>query len=85
MRRDTLGSALLILGLLVGLAAAAGLAAGVEPRLSPFMLKVVVFKLSFVAAAGLLVAGAAIRRAGRREQLPPIAERAPNDPERAAR
>jgi hypothetical protein len=67
MRRSNLGTTVLVLGLLVGLAAVTGLALGLEPRLSPFMLKVVVYKLSFVAALALLVAGAAIRRGARRE------------------
>jgi hypothetical protein len=65
MRRVTLGTMVLTLGLLVGLAAVAGLALGVEPRLSPFMLKVVVYKLSFAAALVLMVAGALVRRRAR--------------------
>ena len=67
MRRATVGNALLLLGLLVGVAAVAALAMGVAPALSPFMLRVVVYKLCFAAAAGLLFAGALVRRgAGRR-------------------
>ena len=66
MRRDTLGTALLILGLLVGLAAVAGMAVGFTPALSPFVLRLVVYKLGFAAAAGLLVAGALVRRAAGR-------------------
>jgi hypothetical protein len=38
------------------------LALGWEPRLSPFMLKVVVYKLTFAAALALIAAGAAIGR-----------------------
>ena len=70
MRLERVGTTFLVLGLLVALTAALGWALDVVPRLSPFMLKVVIYKLSFVAAAVLFVAGAAIRRAARREQAP---------------
>lgn len=67
MRRTTLATLLLGGGLLLGLAAAVGLALGAgPPRLSPFMLKVVMYKLAFIAALGLITAGAFVRRWARR-------------------
>jgi len=67
MRRSTLGSLLLALGLLVGLVAGVALAAGVAPPpLSHFVLKVVVYKLTFAAALGLIAAGAMVQRWARR-------------------
>jgi hypothetical protein len=59
--RTSLGNWLLGTGVAVGVVGAVGLALGVQPHLSPFMLKVVVYKLIFAAAAGLLVAGATIQ------------------------
>lgn len=71
MRRTTVGSLLLALGLLVGLGAAVGLALGIAPPpLSPFLLKVVVYKLTFAAALGLIVAGAFVQRWARRTRAP---------------
>ncbi len=67
MKRSTIASLLLACGLLVGLGAAAALLLGVDPtRLPPFLVKVALIKLTFIAAAGLLVAGAVI---GRRVRL----------------
>jgi hypothetical protein len=65
----------LTLGLLVGLAAAAALMLGVDPtRFSPFLVKVALYKLTFIAAAGLLTAGALLgrhaRRVNRRDPAP---------------
>jgi hypothetical protein len=63
MRASMLARFLLSLGLLVGLTAAVGLLVGFEPaRLPPALLNIAAYKLTFVAALGLLVAGALVRR-----------------------
>ena len=52
----------------VGIAAVVGLATGFEPsRLPAALLDVAVYKLTFAAAAGLLAAGAIVRRYARRD------------------
>lgn len=67
MRRSTIAALLLGMGVAVGLAAAVALALGLEPpHLSPFLYRVVVYKLAFIAALGLIAAGAALRRWARR-------------------
>jgi hypothetical protein len=66
MRATKLGSLLLALGVLVGIAAGAGLLVGFEPaRLPAALLNVAAYKLTFLAAFGLLAAGAVFRRYGR--------------------
>jgi hypothetical protein len=67
MRRIRLANAFLYAGLVVGLVTAAALAFDVVPRLSPFMMKVVIYKLAFIGAAVLLAAGAILRRWARRD------------------
>ena len=69
MRRVHVANAFLYAGLVVGLVTALAFALDVVPRLSPFMMKVVIFKLAFIGAAVLLAAGAILRRwAGREER-----------------
>ena len=79
MRASTVGHLLLSLRLVVGLMAVVGLFVGFEPtRLSMVLLKLAVYKLAYVAAFSLLVAGAAVRR---RELLGPT-NRRPADEQR---
>ena len=68
MRRVHIANAFLIAGLVVGAGAAVALAADVVPRLSPFMMKVVIYKLTFIGAGTLLAAGAVLRRWARRDE-----------------
>jgi vacuolar-type H+-ATPase subunit I/STV1 len=56
------GDALLVLGLVVGLGSIVGYQLDIIPTLPPALLKLVLYKLIFVGALGLLVAGAIIRR-----------------------
>jgi hypothetical protein len=66
VRASTLSKALLLLGALVGAAAGATLAFGIRlDQLPPWMITVGMYKLAFIAAGGLLVAGALIGRAAR--------------------
>ena len=66
MRAARIGSLLLALGLAVGAAAGVGLLVGFEPaRLPRALLNVAAYKLTFLAAAGLLAAGAITLRRGR--------------------
>jgi hypothetical protein len=59
---------LLGLGLVVGIAAGVGLLIGFEPsRLPPALLNIAAYKLTALAAAGLLFAGAIVLRYARRE------------------
>jgi uncharacterized membrane protein YedE/YeeE len=60
MRR--FGDLLLGLGLVVGIGAIVGYELDIIPPLPPAVLKLVLYKLIFVGAVGLLVAGALIRR-----------------------
>jgi hypothetical protein len=67
MRVQHLSTALLTLGLLVGLAAVVGLLVGFEPaRLPAALLNIAAYKLTFIAAFGLMAAGAALARLVRR-------------------
>lgn len=68
MRLSGASKALLILGALVGAAAGLALAFGLSlDHLPPWMITVGMYKLAFVAAAGLFVAGAMLGRAARKE------------------
>jgi len=63
MRATRLSTILRALGLTVGLAAGAALLLGFDTtRISPFLIKVAIFKLSFIAALALLAAGAMLGR-----------------------
>ena len=67
MSRTTISSALLALGLLVGAATAIAMAVGFEPApASGFLVKVALYKLTFIASLGLLAAGAIVGRWTRR-------------------
>jgi len=67
MRADRIGPLFLVLGLVVGGAAGIGLLTGFEPaQLPPALLNVAAYKLTFLAAGGLLAAGALLLRRGRR-------------------
>ena len=69
MHRSTIASSLLACGLVVGLGATAALLLGVDPtRLSPFLVRIALFKLAFIAAAGLLTAGALLGRHARQSR-----------------
>ena len=71
MRTSRFGQLLLVVGGAVGVAAVVGLVVGFEPaKLPPALLNIAVYKLTFAAAAGLLAAGAIVRRYGRREASP---------------
>ncbi len=82
MRTGRFGALLLGTGAAVGVAAVVGLVLGFEPsRLPAAVLDIAVYKLTFAAAAGLLAAGAIIRRHGKRaageadvESRPPRSE-----------
>ena len=68
MRAARIGPVLLALGLLVGVAAGVGLLVGFEPaRLPRELLNIAAYKLTFLAAGGLLVAGALALRYDRRQ------------------
>jgi hypothetical protein len=70
MTGRTLSKLLTAVGAVVAVAAGVAMTLGWEPRLSPFMLKVVFYKLTFLGAAGLIAAGAIIgRRYGRSSEL----------------
>jgi len=62
-----IGDALLVLGLVVGAGAVVGYQLDIIPNLPPAILKLVLYKLTFVGGLGLLVAGAFVRRAANRE------------------
>jgi hypothetical protein len=69
MRTSRFGQLLLVIGGVVGVAAVVGLVVGFEPaRLPPALVNIAVYKLSFVAAAGLLAAGAILHRYARRAE-----------------
>jgi hypothetical protein len=69
MRASTVAKALLILGAIVGGAAGLALAFGLRlDQLPSWMITVGMYKLAFIASAGLLVAGALLGRALRRER-----------------
>lgn len=70
MRSSTLSTLLLTGGFLLGTVAAVGLAFGFEPHLSPFLLKVVVYKLTIIGALCLMAAGAFVGRLSRRGRGP---------------
>ena len=69
MRTGRLGELLLGIGAAAGIAAVVGLVVGFEPaRLPPALINLAVYKLTAVAAVGLLAAGAIVRRYDKREQ-----------------
>jgi hypothetical protein len=91
MRPKGIGRLLLGLGMGVGVLAGVGLLVGFEPaRLPPALLNIAAYKLTFGAALGLIVAGAAVVRYGRRDarnaseatggELPRLGEGAPPEP-----
>ena len=64
MRASTVSKVLLLLGALVGVATGVALAVGLRlDRLPPWMITVGMYKLAFLAAGGLFVAGALLGRA----------------------
>jgi hypothetical protein len=71
MRVERAGGLLLTLGLVVGAAAGIGLILGFEPAQLPReLLNIAAYKLTFLAAGGLLAGGALLLRYGRREKSP---------------
>jgi hypothetical protein len=79
MRADKIGRLLLAVGLLVGIVGGVGLLIGFEPaRLPAVLLNIAAYKLTFLAAFGLLAAGAMFRRYARRDAVtdvrPPAAK-----------
>ena len=69
MRPGRFGGFLLATGAVVGVVAVIGLVTGFEPsRLPPALLDVAAYKLTFLAAAGLLAAGAIVRRRANRDE-----------------
>jgi hypothetical protein len=78
VRLSLVGKSLLILGALVGGLAGLALALGVRlDQLPPWMITVGMYKLAFIAAAGLFVAGAVLGRAARESSS--SGERTDND------
>ena len=76
MRSARVGRILLTLGLLVGAAASVGLLLGFEPaRLPPALLNIAAYKLTFLAALGLLAAGAMLLRYAHRDEARDTAAR----------
>jgi hypothetical protein len=68
MKTRRFGGLLLATGAAVGVAAVVGLVVGFEPsRLPAALIDIAVYKLTFAAAAGLLTAGAIVRRYAKRE------------------
>lgn len=68
MRTTHLGALLLGLGVAVGTLAGVGLVLGFEPaQLPAALLNIAAYKLTFLAAFGLLAAGAVVQRHARRE------------------
>ena len=86
MRRSRLGELLLAAGAVVGAAAVVGLVVGFDPAtLPPALLKLTFYKLTFIGAAGLFVAGGlAYRYARRDEQRLPQVDAAEVDPHQPA-
>jgi hypothetical protein len=85
MRATRLGALLLGLGLLVGSVAGLGLLIGFEPsRLPSALLDLAAYKLTFLAAFGLLAAGAVVRRHAREAATRRAIPRAPHPPPLAA-
>lgn len=67
MRFARAGMALRVAGLLVGIIAIAAFVLRVDvTRLSPFLIKVAIYKLAFIAAIALMVGGAIL---GRRDRV----------------
>ena len=86
MQARHLSTALLTLGVLVGVVAGVGLALGFEPaRLPAALLNVAAYKLTFLAAFGLLAAGAVVARYARRTGAGPAARRRQAHPSAAPR
>jgi hypothetical protein len=66
MSATRIGRMLLALGVLVGGAASIGLILGVEPaQLPPALLRIAVYKLTFLASLSILAAGAMVLRHAR--------------------
>jgi hypothetical protein len=66
MRAAQVGMLLRVLGLTVGVAAVTALLFGFDASyLSPFLIKVAIYKLAFIAALVLLIVGAMIGRRAR--------------------
>jgi hypothetical protein len=69
MRASTVSKALLLLGALVGTATGVALAFDIGlDQLPPWLITVGMYKLAFIAAGGLFVAGALLGRAARSRQ-----------------
>ena len=69
MRVERMGGLLLALGVVVGTAAGIGLVLGFEPAQLPReLLNIAAYKLTFLAAGGLLAGGAVLLRYGRRDR-----------------
>jgi hypothetical protein len=67
MPRGRVGSVLVAVGVVVGVAASLGVLVDFEPaRLPPALLNIAAYKLTFLAAGGLIAAGAIVRRRARR-------------------
>lgn len=78
MRAARIGPVLLAVGLVVGVAAGVGLLLGFEPAQLPReLLNIAAYKLTFLAAGGLLAAGALALRYERRQPSTKAAEPAP--------
>ena len=69
MRLARAGMLLRVLGLVIGLAVASALLLGFDvSRISPFLIKVAMYKLAFIAALALLAGGALIGRRAREQE-----------------
>ena len=84
MRLSVVAKSLLILGALVGGLTGLALALGLRlDQLPPWMITVGMYKLAFLAAAGLFVAGALLGRAARGRSAPQHPHTDPSAPSAA--
>ncbi|HJU65447.1 MAG TPA: hypothetical protein VJ596_07205 [Gemmatimonadaceae bacterium] len=72
MNLRKLGDVFLTGGVIVGALAAVGYAADIVPDLPPAVLKLVIYKLTFIGGLGLVVFGAFLRRVALRDSKPGV-------------
>lgn len=86
MRRRTLSNILLSSGAILGVVTTLGWMIGYDPTpLSPALVTIALYKLTYIAAGGMLVAGALSGRWARREEASQLARGTITDPASSAR